>query len=235
MQSVDIPHIFFVILLIVCIIVYIKTPRINGRLHFVGRCLTEAEFERISTEANRIIRTTPARKPPKFTRKVRKGRYIQSKDLPEYGDIKQLYTSPAFISQLSSLTGLDLRPAPDNDASSCGILVYSEPGDFIGWHTDPNHFHGNRIVVLISLVNEKTSGGLSSSWLHFKDDSNKVAKLQMPPNSMVVFNGSQVPHYASPLHEDERRIILSMTYCDTCVPSVLGIVSKNVKEWVLGG
>ena len=118
------------------------------------------------------------------------------------------------------------------------ILIYDKPGDFISWHFDPNHYIGMRLTILISIVNKgkgKDSSSLSSSFLQYKlRGSNEIHSIQMKPNSILIFDGSQIEHKATGIDEHERRIVLSFTYCDICRETVLGNFVKRCKEMIMG-
>lgn len=166
---------------------------------------------------------------------IRKAGTINSSTLSTNLMVHSLYTSPKFINLLKGITGLDLQRVNCDDKSSMNLLVYEKAGDFISWHKDPNHYMGNRITVLVSIVNESCSdtSQLSESLLQYKLNGS-VVSIKMKPNSLLLFNGSEVDHRATGIGPNERRIQLSFTYCDVCRESFLGKPVRWFKETVLG-
>lgn len=113
---------------------------------------------------------------------------------------------------ISKITGVTVFPTPDQDQSSLSILCYHEPGDHINWHYDHNFYRGRHFTVLLSLVNEGPNG-LSSGTLQRQLPGGKAVDYDTSANTLIVFEGARVRHRATPVGENERRVILSMTYC----------------------
>lgn len=166
---------------------------------------------------------------------VRRAMTVKASDLRTEENTRNLYYSKEFIKILSGITGLPLENVSCNDEASMNVLVYNQPDDFISWHHDPNHYKGRRLNVLISLVNENASeaGNLSESELQYIVDG-KQYSIKMPPNSMLVFDGSKIKHRATSIGEGDTRIVLSFTYCDVCREGLMGYAFKKIKELVLG-
>lgn len=166
-------------------------------------------------------------------KKIRQASTVPSDSISDF--VKNIYYNSEFIQFLNQITTLSLENVSCNDNSNMNVLIYDKPGDFITWHFDPNHYVGNRLTILISIVNESLiSNSLSSSLLQYKiKGSNKVESIQMKPNSILIFDGSNVEHKATPIKSNERRIVLSFTYCDVCKETILGNFVKRGKEMVM--
>jgi hypothetical protein len=109
--------------------------------------------------------------------------------------------------------GEDIYPTADHDQSSCSLLYYDEPGDHIHWHYDHNFYHGRHFTVLLSLVNQGPSGTASGTLERKCSASDTgVVAIDTCENSLVVFEGKRVRHRASPIGQDETRVMLSMTF-----------------------
>lgn len=166
---------------------------------------------------------------------VRRAMTVKASDLRDEKNARDLYYSKFFIKDLRRMTGLPLENVSCNDEASMNVLVYNKPNDFISWHHDPNHYKGRRLTVLISLVNEnaREPDKLSESELQYILDG-KQHSIKMPPNSMLVFDGSKIKHRATSIGEGDTRIVLSFTYCDVCREGLMGYMFKKIKELVLG-
>jgi 2OG-Fe(II) oxygenase superfamily len=122
------------------------------------------------------------------------------------------YHSPEVQKWIESITGVPVKPTPVDDQSSLSLLCYTEAGDHIAWHYDHNFYRGRHFTVLLPLVNRSASGGLSSSLL-MRQTPEGDEICDTSANSLVVFEGAQVRHKATPTSEGDLRIMLSMTYC----------------------
>jgi hypothetical protein len=67
--------------------------------------------------------------------------------------------------------------------------------------------------VLLVLVNRSAGGGLSQARLERQVADGTVRTIDMPDNTVVVFEGAHVRHRVTPTAEGDLRVVLSMTYC----------------------
>lgn len=127
--------------------------------------------------------------------------------------IVALYHSAGLKDFISRAVGAPVQPTPIHDQSSLSVLVYSKPGDHIGWHYDHNFYRGRHFTVLIAMANEGgAAGGLSHAELQARVAGREIA-VRTAPNTAVVFEDARVHHKVTPIQEGERRLVLSMTYC----------------------
>jgi hypothetical protein len=150
---------------------------------------------------------------------VRKATGIDYFDLhktKDYNGLLELYYSSELINYLEKILKKPIQRTPAHDANSCSLLIYNNKGDFIDWHKDASGYYGDRYVVLITIINENSDkNGLSQNeFIYKKDDVNYPVKFQ--ENSVAIFKGSEILHKSTAIDENERRILLSMTFCDIC-------------------
>ncbi len=125
----------------------------------------------------------------------------------------ELYQSREMREYVSRLVGVAVRPTPVFDQSSLSVLCYDRPGDHIGWHYDHNFYRGRHFTVLLPVVNRGgAEAGLSHARLTAKVREAEV-DIATPPNKLVVFEGARVLHKVAPIIANERRLVVSMTYC----------------------
>jgi len=150
--------------------------------------------------------------------------------------IPQIYHNNNFLNLINYITDNNYLPVYPYDKSSINLLIYDKANDYINWHFDPNHYIGNRITVLVCIQNEGNNGQeLSSSKLNYIDINTKEEKsLKMKPNSVLIFDGTKIFHSATGINQDEKRLLLSFTYCDVCKETVYGNFIKNIKELIMG-
>src|SRR5262249_20273373 len=144
--------------------------------------------------------------------------------------IVSLYHSAGFKDFISRLVGAAAQPTPINDQSSLSVLFYNKPGDHIGWHFDHNFYRGRHFTVLIMIANTgQAAGGLSHGELTARVGGQDIA-VRAQPNTVVVFEGARVRHKATPVHADEQRLVLSMTYCTDPRALWWQGVSRRIKD-----
>jgi hypothetical protein len=123
-----------------------------------------------------------------------------------------------------------VQPTPLTDLSSCSLLIYDRPNDHIGWHHDINFYNGRHFTALLSLVNTDESGSsLSSARLLVVREGQEVV-VPTPANTLVLFEGAQVYHAVTRLREQERRIVLSMTFCTDPSAGALQDLMRRSKD-----
>jgi hypothetical protein len=147
-----------------------------------------------------------------------------------------LYLSEHLRQVCSAIIGETVMPTPLNDQSSCSLLIYENPGDHIGWHYDHDFYHGRHFTVLLSLANERcdTPQTLSSTHLIAKPAGQEMI-VPTPPNTLVIFEGAKVLHKATPLGDNEKRVLLSMTYCTNPATSLIKSLIRRGKDTAFFG
>jgi hypothetical protein len=131
---------------------------------------------------------------------------------------------------ISAVTGTEVRPTPLRDQSSLSVLCYKDAGDHIGWHYDHNFYRGRHFTVLLVLVNRSAEQGLSHGRLERQLDDGEIRPIEMPENTLVVFEGARVRHRATPIAAGDLRVVLSMTYCDDPRISRVAELARRVKD-----
>jgi len=149
-------------------------------------------------------------------------------------DIKDLYYNPDLLELVRRVTDNPrMQTVSCEDKSSYNVLLYDKPDDHIDWHTDPNHYRGTRITVLICMANSNSQHTDVSAAELLYDIDGTVNSIQMKPNSILIFNGSHIRHKATGIRENEVRTLISFTYCDICEQTLWGWLVRSVKELVL--
>jgi hypothetical protein len=147
-----------------------------------------------------------------------------------YPEIARFYRSTALARRISRIVGDNIQRTPEHDQSSCSILVYSNPGDRIGWHFDHNFYNGRHFTALLPLVNESNRNEeLSSARLMVNLDGREV-EIPTPPNRLIIFEGARVRHCVTPQGENESRTMLSMTFCTDPGTTLLKDVQRRFKD-----
>jgi hypothetical protein len=147
-----------------------------------------------------------------------------------YPEIARFYQNESLACRISETVRVGLLHTPLHDQSSCSVLIYDQPGDRIGWHYDHNFYNGRHFTALLPLVNEHVSERrLSSAELMVRTRRGDIT-VPTPPNSLVLFEGAFVRHTVTPLGSDERRVILSMTFCSNPTTGPLRDLQRRFKD-----
>jgi len=198
----------------------------DDKLVVIEEFLTEHDFEIL---VNAVLDHSDSRRVHIAGHK--RGETIGYEELCRHaGTVVEFYNSPDLRKTISGWVGADVIPTPAHDRSSCSVLIYANEGDHIGWHYDYNFYNGRHFTALLSLVNEhRLRPGLSSANLRVRKNG-LVQIVSTPPNTFVLFEGAYIYHGVTALGPDERRIILSMTFCTNPATTPLKDFARRVKD-----
>jgi len=167
---------------------------------------------------------------------IRKGHAIDFLNLhknDDYTGFLELYYSNSLTDALSNVMQKPIQRTPLHDPNACSLLIYNNKGDHIDWHLDLSNYYGDRFVTLISIINQNRDGtGLSQNEFQYMYNG-KIHTLQLAPNSMIIFKGSEILHKATAIADGERRILLSMVFCDVCQEksTLFSVFIEKIKNW----
>jgi hypothetical protein len=146
-----------------------------------------------------------------------------------------LYHSSALHDWIGEIVGEPVHCTADHDQSACSILYYTQPGDHINWHRDPNFYSGRQFTILLMLVNRAADGGISSSVLKRKYPGGRDERIELGENDLVLFEGPRVLHKVSPTSAGDTRIALSMTFNTDPRIGLLAELARRVKDTAFFG
>ena len=153
----------------------------------------------------------------------------------DYKGLLELFYSNDFLNVLIDVIEKPVQRTPLNDENTCSLLIYNKKGDYINWHKDYSNYNGDRYVVLLTLVNEnKDKNGLSENEFYYIHDGEEH-KLKMKENSVVIFKGSEIFHKSTAIAENEKRVLLSMVFCDICQEkkNIINYIYEKIKNLVI--
>lgn len=206
-------------------------PRFDQNLATLENVLPSETFTALAAEIEKLVDTERSYLPTH-----KKGGTVAYETLTEKAPgVVTLYRSAAMQSLISDVVGVRVQPTPLHDQSSLSVLFYDKPGDHIGWHYDHNFYKGRHFTVLIPIINRGTGeSGLSHAQLSVKRGSEEL-RIATPPNRLIVFEGAKVLHKVTPIHDGERRVVLSMTYCTDPRNSVIQGIARRIKDTAFFG
>jgi hypothetical protein len=208
-----------------------EIPDFSRLLAAMPDILGRSSFQSVRAEAERLAETERSYIPTH-----KKGGTIAYETLITSSPaIVALYHSPVMSELVSRITGERVAPTPVNDQSSLSVLFYEKPGDHIGWHYDHDFYRGRHFTVLLPLINRGSGqDGLSHACYVAKFGKEEVT-VPTPPNALVVFEGARVLHKATPLAADERRVVISMTYCADSSSTWMQGTARRIKDTAFFG
>ena len=154
-----------------------------------------------------------------------------------YSGLVELYYSNNLLNTISDIVKKPVQRISLADPNACSLLVYANKGDHINWHLDYSSYYGDRFVVLLTIVNENSEkNDLSENIFKYKY-KNKINDVKMKENSLIIFKGSEIMHKSTAIGDNERRILLSMVFCDICQEkkNVFNIIYEKTKNFILYG
>ena len=154
-----------------------------------------------------------------------------------YNGLVELYYSNELLNTISDIIKKPVQRISLADPNACSLLIYANKGDHINWHYDYSSYYGDRFVVLLTIVNENSEkNDLSQNVFKYKY-KNKINDLKMNENSLVIFKGSEILHKSTAIDDNEKRILLSMVFCDICQEkkNVFNIIYEKTKNYILYG
>jgi hypothetical protein len=155
----------------------------------------------------------------------------------KYDGILEIYYSNEILEILGRILKKPLQRISLSDPNACSLLIYTNKGDHIDWHLDYSNYYGDRYVVLLTIVNENESQDDLSDNIFKYDNNGKVNDLKMLENSLIIFKGSEILHKSTAIEENQRRILVSMVFCDICQEkkNVFNIIYEKSKNYILYG
>jgi hypothetical protein len=135
--------------------------------------------------------------------------YLLQKSAPA---ILAFYRHQAWINLWSEIAQVPLLLCPEDDPHSCALYLYTEPGDYIGYHYDTSYYKGERFTILLGLRDHSISQLICR--LHTKEPGRKIEELSLKtePGTVIFFNGDKLQHAVTPLGREEERIVLTLQY-----------------------
>ena len=155
----------------------------------------------------------------------------------KYNGILEIYYSNEILEILGSILKKPVQRIALSDPNACSLLIYTNKGDHIDWHLDYSNYYGDRYVVMLTIVNENSTLDDLSNNIFKYHHNGQVYNLKLLENSLTIFKGSEILHKSTAIKENERRILLSMVFCDICQEkkNVFNILYEKSKNYILYG
>lgn len=207
----------------------------NDNIVYVENIFNEEYYNMISKQFNNLDKYNPT--DMMMLRKSSGINFFDLHNTDEFIGCLETYYNNELLEFLSNILKKPIQRTSLSDINSCSLLIYSKKGDHINWHIDNSIYHGDRYVVLYTVKNEnETTNTLSQNTFHYIINGEEF-KIQMKPNSILLFKGSEIYHKSTAIDQDEKRVLLSMTFCDICQEkkSITNYIHEAIKNTVTYG
>jgi len=179
----------------------------------------------------------------KFIHRVKVGRFKKSgsvgRDLLKRHapHLHGLYYSNKLKRFIEGVVGTPLYRCPEWDQHGVALYYYTEPGDHIGVHYDKSFYKGDRITVLVGLVQDSEHSKLMCYLDASKFNRRKnPVEAKTTPGALVAFNGDKLWHEVTSLGENEYRVILTMEFLtDTRISKINRFISDMKDRYLYFG
>lgn len=141
--------------------------------------------------------------------------------------LRHLYHS-CFKDHVSKIVGVEVYPCEEMKTLNNTVIIYANENDSIRWHVDKSIFNGKRVFTLLIYLYNKSTQELC--YIH--DAHNVKQCLHTPENSCVLLEHFVLQHGVTPLKQDEKRIVWSMTFAELpTTNSVSGYTANKIKNY----
>jgi hypothetical protein len=123
------------------------------------------------------------------------------------------YQSRAMLELSSRLAKKDLVLKHANDDHAAALYVYDHAGDGINYHYDTCGCEmGASYAIIIGLINQSSSVFAADLYKRTQSQPIRHVAYATPPGSMLLFCGDNVWHEATPVRDNEERVVLCLSY-----------------------
>ena len=144
--------------------------------------------------------------------------------------IADIIDSSGFLQKVQSKTGIaNLQFVSEVDTNRLSLLYYKDEGDGIDWHVDGTIYLGDRWAGILTIIEDIKE---PDSKLELKPNGLlKTFPVNKMINTLVLFQGDQVPHRARPMLKDEERMVVSLLFSPNPMPTNNPIL-RLYQAWV---
>ena len=143
---------------------------------------------------------------------VRKNTWLRSGEALALSSLKdtsllRIFRSSGVLKRIFDHTGMQLQLVPRTDPNQISALRYAAVGDGIDTHKDGNIYMGTRWAAIYVVTDDQNA--------QIEVDGKNV---ELPPNTLLLFKGDKVDHRVHRRTEEGERMVVSMLFCDVCMP-----------------
>jgi hypothetical protein len=126
----------------------------------------------------------------------------------QFPDLHYYYHN-CFADTVSKIVGKKVYPVNEINTMNNSLIIYENTGDSLRWHTDKSMFNNKKVYTLLVYLYNSSSQNLC----YIESDKNKIC-LFTEENSCVILEHFTLEHAVTPLKQNEKKILWSMTYAE---------------------
>jgi len=134
---------------------------------------------------------------------------ITGTDIQENFPELHYYYYNCFADVVSQIVGKKVYPVNERNNTNNALFIYENEGDSLRWHTDGSLFNGKKVYTLLVYLHNSSSQKLC----YINYDKNKKC-LHTDENSSVILEHFTLEHAVTPLKNNEKKILWTMTYAE---------------------
>uniref|UniRef100_A0A6C0JIU7 Fe2OG dioxygenase domain-containing protein n=1 Tax=viral metagenome TaxID=1070528 RepID=A0A6C0JIU7_9ZZZZ len=119
------------------------------------------------------------------------------------------YYHNCFADTVSKIVGKKVYPVNEINTMNNSLIIYENEDDSLRWHTDKSMFNNKKVYTLLVYLYNSSSQNLC----YIDYDKNKKC-LYTDENSCVILEHFTLEHAVTPLKQNEKKIVWSMTYAE---------------------
>lgn len=127
---------------------------------------------------------------------------------------------------VSKIVGRKVYPVNERYNTNNALFIYERKGDSLRWHTDGSLFNGKKVFTLLIYVYNSSTQNLC----YINHDKEKRC-LYTDESSAVILEHFTLEHAVTPLQENEKKILWTMTFAeDMNIHEPLSYIKDKVKN-----
>jgi len=134
---------------------------------------------------------------------------ITGTDIQEHFPELHYYYYNCFADIVSQVVGTKVYPINEKNTTNNALIIYENEGDSLRWHTDRSMFNGKKVYSLLVYLHNSSFQKLC----YINYDKNKKC-LHTDENSSVILEHFTLEHAVTPLKNNEKKILWTMTYAE---------------------
>jgi hypothetical protein len=119
------------------------------------------------------------------------------------------YYHNCFADTVSKIVGKKVYPVNEINTMNNSLIIYENEDDSLRWHTDKSMFNNKKVYTLLVYLYNSSSQNLC----YIDYDKNKKC-LYTDENYCVILEHFTLEHAVTPLKQNEKKIVWSMTYAE---------------------
>jgi len=158
---------------------------------------------------------------------IKKHDVISGNDIQSNFPELHYYYNNCFADTVTKIVGKKVYPINEINTMNNSLIIYNHEGDSLRWHTDKSMFNNKKVYTLLVYLYNSSSQNLC----YIDINNNKKQCIFTDENSCVILEHFTLEHMVTPLKQNEKKILWSMTYAeDINIHNPISYVKNKLKN-----